>query len=158
MNLTFLLTVTVPFVLMVVIAFYLPLYRKRLMMQAGSKLVAFVKKSARLSYITSGIAFLVLILSLLIDFGRLNFVIPYCAVLGFYIALRESALLPVNGAYENVLINGSVILKYSDIISYEANEESNIIVITNQKGKQQLIFNDTNEALEVKKILKKKCK
>ena len=160
MNLNFILFVLIPFVLMLAITIGMPFYRIELMKKAGEKKLALVSKSARLSYITSAIAVILLILSILIDFGRMNFVIPYCAVLGFFVATRESTFLPVNGVYENLLIVGSEILLYKDILeipeSSNPPEATSLTIITKSHKQRQLTFNNTNETHEVLSVLREK--
>ena len=161
MNLNFILFVLIPCILMLITCIAFPIYRNNLMKTAGSKLVPLTKKSARLSYIASATAVVLLLLSVKIDFGRLNFIIPYCAVLGFIVTTKESTFLPVNGAYENLLIVGSIIVKYKDVVDFKSEgtseNPSNIITVTQTNRRpQQLIFNNTNEATEVLSVVKKK--
>ena len=161
MNPNFILFTIIPFLLMIIICIALPMYRINLMKTSGEKLVPLTQKSAKFSYIASAVAVILLFLSIMIDFGRLNFVIPYCAVLGFFVTTKESTFLPVNGVYENLLINGSIIIKYKDIVEIKAEESaenpSNVITVILNKGRpQQLIFNNSNEAHEVLSVLKEK--
>ena len=82
----------------------MPFKKNQLMKEAGEKTMSLAKKKSKLQLIAIPTAYVLLILSILVDFGKMNFVIPYVAVLGLYIAIRESTLLPVNGVYENLLI------------------------------------------------------
>lgn len=158
MNPNFILFTIIPFVLMLAISIGLPFYRIKVMNNSGEKLIPLVKKSARLSYITSVVAVILALLSVLIDFGKFDFVIPYCAVLGLFVATRESTFLPVNGVYEKLLVVGSDLLKYEDIVSLPSEEEAPhlanvIVVITKSRGKRQFTFDNANEAQEVLKVL-----
>lgn len=161
MNPNFILFTIIPFGLMLVISIGMPFYRIKIMKDSGEKLVPLAKKSARLSYITSVVAVILALLSVMIDFGKFEFVLPYCAVLGLFIAIRESTFLPVNGAYEKLLVVGSELLKYEDIISLPSDEEAPhlpnvIVVITKKRGKRQFVFDNQNEAAEVRSLLKTK--
>lgn len=159
MNLNFILFVLVPFILMLAISVALPFWRKKVMKEAGQKILTTVIKKSKLTLIAVPVAFILLFLSILIDFGKMNFVIPYCAVLGLFIALKESTLLPVNGVYENLIINGSIILKYKDIAGLSANTAAGPNVInatTKQKRSVQLVFDNPNETSEVLSTLQKK--
>lgn len=161
MSLKTILFAIIPFCLMIIISVGMPFYRMSVMNKAGNKVLALAKKNPFSSYFTTGIAFILLLLSVKFDFGRLNFVIPLCGVLGIFIATRESAFYPVNGIYENLMIVGSDILWYKDIDKILTEEESNhpdyIIMIKPKKGRnRQFIFDNANEALEVLKILKEK--
>lgn len=159
MNLNFILFVLVPFILMLAISVALPFWRKKVMKEAGQKILTTVIKKSKLTLIAVPVAFILLFLSILIDFGKMNFVIPYCAVLGLFIALKENTLLPVNGVYENLIINGSIILKYKDIAGLSANTAAGPNVInatTKQKRSVQLVFDNPNETSEVLSTLQKK--
>lgn len=161
MTLKTILFAIIPFCLMIIISVGMPFYRMNVMKKAGNKVLALAKKNPLTSYLTAGIAIILLLLTLKIDFGRLNFVIPLCGVLGIYISTRESAFYPVNGIYENLMIVGSDVFWYKDIDKILTEEESNhpdyIIMIKPKKGRnRQFIFNNSNEALEVLKILKEK--
>ena len=158
MNLNFILFVLIPFVLMLAVSVGLPLWKNKIMKEAGQKILTTVIKKSKLTLIAVPVAFLLLFLSVLIDFGKMNFVIPYCAVLGLFIAVKESTLLPVNGLYENLIINGSIIIKYKDVANFSPNTASAnaITVTTKQKHQITLIFDNPNEASEVLSALKKK--
>ncbi len=166
MNLNFILFVLIPFILMVVISIGMPFYKLKIMKGAGEKLLPLAKKSTKLSFIASAVAIVLMFLSLMFDFGRMNFIIPYCAVLGLFIAVRESTFIPVNGVYENLLIVGSDILYYDDILSLPldqlpAEEKARypdyvLLVVTKKKGKRQLTFSNANEVNEVLSVLKKR--
>ena len=124
MSLSTIIFAIVPFSLMFVIAVGMPFYRLSLMKKAGEKLVPLTKKSTILSYFSSGIAVVLMLLSVRVDFGRLNFVIPCCAVIGLFLTIRESTLYPVNGVYENLMIVGSDILFYKDMIGIMTEEDT----------------------------------
>ena len=159
MNLNFILFVLIPFILMLAASVGLPIWKNQIMKNTGEKIVTTVIKKSKLTLIAIPVAFILLFLSILIDFGKMNFVIPYCAVLGLFISLKESTLLPVNGVYENMIINGSTIIKYQDIASVAPNTAAGpsvITVTTHQKRQVQLIFENPNEASEVLTVLKKK--
>lgn len=144
---------------MLAISVALPFWRKKVMKEAGQKILTTVIKKSKLTLIAVPVAFILLFLSILIDFGKMNFVIPYCAVLGLFIALKENTLLPVNGVYENLIINGSIILKYKDIAGLSANTAAGPNVInatTKQKRSVQLVFDNPNETSEVLSTLQKK--
>ena len=165
MNPNFILFTIIPFILMFAIAVGMPFYRLSILQKAGEKKLSLVKKSARLSYVTSAVAVVVMLLSIMFDFGRLNFIIPYCSVLGLFVSIRESNFLPVNGVYEKLLITGSDILFYDDIISLPLEElpqeekarypDNVLVVVTKKRGKRQLTFDNANELAEVLSLLKK---
>lgn len=159
MNLNFILFVLIPFILMLATSVGLPIWKNQIMKNTGEKIVTTVIKKSKLTLIAIPVAFILLFLSMLIDFGKMNFVIPYCAVLGLFISLKESTLLPVNGVYENMIINGSTIIRYEDISSITPNSAAGsnaITVTTHQKRQVQLIFDNPNEVSEVLTVLKKK--
>ena len=158
MNPNFILFTIIPFVLMLAISVGMPFYRIKIMKDSGEKLVPLAKKSAKLSYITSAVAVILALLSVLIDFGKFDFVIPYCAVLGLFVAVRESTFLPVNGAYETLMVVGSLLIKYQDIETIPQEADTNVLVISNKKNQKiQLVFDNQNEAAEVLSLLKTKC-
>ena len=159
MRLDFIFFVIVPFVLMALICVGMPFWKNQLMKEAGEKIMALAKKKSKLQLIAIPTAYVLLILSILVDFGKMNFVIPYCAVLGLFIAIKESTLLPVNGVYEKLIINGSEIIRYTEITSIPEPDDTvadNVVKITTKQGPRQLIFDNSNEAQEVRKILKTK--
>ena len=159
MNLNLIFFAIVPFVLMAIICVGMPFWKVRLMKEAGEKILPLAKKKSKLQYIAIPTAYVLLILSILVDFGKLNFVIPYCAVMGLFIAIKESTLLPVNGVYENLLINGSEVIRFKEITSLPDStdtQQPNVLKITVKHGTRTLIFDNSNEALEVLSELKKK--
>ena len=159
MNLNFILFILIPFILMLTVSVGLPIWKNKIMKEAGQKILTTVIKKSKLTLIAVPVAFILLFLSILIDFGKMNFVIPYCAVLGLFITVKESTLLPVNGLYENLIINSSIIIKYKDIASFAINESigQNVIsVTTHQHRTIQLVFDNPNETSEVLSALKKK--
>ena len=158
MNPNFIIFTIIPFLLMAISIFAFPIYRIKLMNTAGEKLVPLTKKYPWLSYVTSAVAVILTLLAVKFDFGKLNFVVPYCAVLGLIVATRESTFLPVNGVYENLMVVGSEILKYEDIISFAAESESSqpdyvLVIKTKNRGTRQFIFNNSNEAAEARKVI-----
>ena len=159
MNLNFILFVLIPFILMVIISVSMPFYRIKVMKESGEKIVTLTEKKVKLSYIASIAAFILLFLSALIDFGKLNFVIPYCAVLATFISTKESTFLPVNGVYENLLVNGSDVIRYQDIVEIPEPDGAlpdNVIKITTNRGPRQFTFDNANEAHEVIKALRER--
>ena len=158
MNLNFILFVLIPFVLMLAVSVGLPLWKNKIMKEAGQKILTTVTRKSKLTLISVPLAFLLLFLSVFFDFGKMNFVVPYCAVLGLFAAVKESTLLPVNGLYENLIINGSIIIKYKDVANFSPNTASAnaITVTTKQKHQVTLIFDNPNEASEVLSAFKKK--
>jgi hypothetical protein len=159
MKLDFIFFAIIPFVLMAIICVGMPFWKNQLMKEAGEKTMALAKKKSKLQLIAIPTAYVLLILSILVDFGRMNFVIPYCAVLGLFIAIKESTLLPVNGVYEKLIINGSEIIRFAEITSVsepDSTTADNVVKITTKHGPRQLIFDNSNEALEVRKLLKAK--
>ena len=103
-------------------------------------------------------AYVLLILSIMFDFGKMSFVIPYCAVLGLFITIKESTLLPVNGVYENLIISGTDIIKMKDLTGVETPDTSitqNTLKITTKHGPRTLTFDNSNEVTEVLSALKK---
>lgn len=162
MSLKVIIFAIIPCALMVIISVGMPFYKIKVMKEAGDKLLTLAKKNPFSAYFTSGIAYVLLLLTIKIDFGRLNFVIPMCGVLGIFIATRESTFYPVNGIYENLMIVGSDIFWYKDIDRILTEEESThpdyVIMIKPKQGRnRQFIFDNANEAQEVLSILKKKC-
>ena len=158
MNLNFILFVLIPFVLMLAVSVGLPLWKNKIIKEAGQKILTTVTRKSKLTLISVPLAFLLLFLSTFFDFGKMNFVVPYCAVLGLFAAVKESTLLPVNGLYENLIINGSTIIKYEDIASLAPNSaaQNTITITTRQKRQLQLVFDNPNETSEVLSALKKK--
>ena len=151
--------VIIPAVLMLAISVILPFWRNKILNQAGEKILPLVRKKSKLSIIALPVAYVLLPLSILIDFGKMNFVIPYCAVLGLYIVLKEGSLLPVNGVYENLIICGSDIIKMEDLTGIEKPDTSitqNTLKITTTHGLRTLTFDNSNEVNEVLSALKKK--
>ena len=159
MKIDLLFFIIIPFVLMAAISVGFPFYRVHVLKDAGEKILPLTKKSTKLSYIASAIALILMFLSIMMDFGKLNFVIPYCAVLGLFIAIKESTFIPVNAVYEKLIINGSDIIRFSDITSVVEKDDSayaSLIKINTKHGQRQLIFNNSNEADEVRKLLNSK--
>ena len=158
MNLNFFFFVLIPFILMLAVSVCLPIWKNKIMKEAGPKILTTVIKKSKLTLVAVPVAFILLFLSVLIDFGKMNFVIPYCAVLGLFIAIKESTLLPVNGLYETMIINGSTIIKYEDISSLAPNSaaQNTITITTRQKRQLQLVFDNPNETSEVLSALRKK--
>ena len=110
MNLNLILFVILPFVLMLCICIGMPVYRKKLIKEAGEKLLSLAKKSTILSYFSAGIAVFLMFLSVKVNFGRFNFVIPYCAVLGLFLTLHSS--------YINIMIIIHIILLLKHVGTY----------------------------------------
>ena len=161
MNYNAIFFVIIPFVLMMAITVGMPFYKVNILKKAGNKLVPLVTKNSKwLNFGTWITIYLVLILSFLVDFGKLNFVIPYCAVIGLFITSKETSFRPVNGLYEKILIVGSDILSFDDIISLPSDEEAShadnvLVVITKKNGKRLFTFDNANEVSEVKQTLQK---
>ena len=159
MNLNVIFFAIIPFVLMGIICVGMPFWKIKLMKEAGEKTMSLAKKKSKLQFIAIPTAYILLILSILVDFGKLNFVIPYCAVMGLFIAIKESTLLPVNGVYENLLINGSEVIRFKDITNIpesDPNQQANVLKIITTRGPRNLIFDNSNEASEVLSLLKEK--
>ena len=73
-----------------------------------------------------------------------------------FIALKESTLLPVNGVYENMIINGSEIIRFSELTAvFEADGSTpdNVVKLSTKHGPRQLQLDNSNEAKEVRSIL-----
>ena len=156
MKFDFIAFAIIPFVLMAAICVGMPFKKNQLMKEAGEKTMSLAKKKSKLQLIAIPTAYVLLILSILIDFGKMNFVIPYVAVLGLYIAIRESTLLPVNGVYEKFIINGSEIIRFTEITAVpqaDGTTADNVVKIVTKHGPRQLVFDNSNEAEEVRKIL-----
>lgn len=156
MRLDFIFFAIIPFVLMAITCVGMPFWKNHLMKEAGQKIMALAKKKSKLLLIAIPTAYVLLVLSIAVDFGKMNFVIPYCAVLGLFIAIKESTLLPVNGVYEKLIINGSEIIRFSEITKvHEADGSTaeNVVSITTKHGPRQLIFDNSNEAQEVRKLI-----
>lgn len=149
------LILAVPFTLMLIISVGFPFYCKSVMNHAGEKKLPLARKKQIISHWVAPIAsYILVILPFFINMGRFGMIIPYCGVLGLYIVIKESTFSPLSGVYENIIINGSTLLKISDIQSIEDTAQDNVLVaITKRKARIQLVFDNSNEALEVKKIL-----
>ena len=161
MNVNLIFFAIVPFILMCLISIGMPFWRIRLMKEAGDKLLTFVRKPVKLQFFAIPAAYLLLILSNLIDFGKLSFVIPYCAVLALFITIKESTLLPVNGLYEKLLINSTDVIKLENItglLESDAGTPTNVLKINTKQGTRSLTFDNSNEVEEVRKILNERIK
>ncbi len=168
MNYNAIFFLIIPFLLMASISVGMPFYRVKVLKEAGQLLIPLVRSGKARSIITYALAYILLILSILVDFGKMNFVLPYCAVLGLFICTKDGSFRTVNGAYENLLINGTDIIRYKDIASfpmddYTAEERShypdNLLIIITKKGvKRQLTFQNSNEIAEVLPVIKKQLK
>lgn len=156
MRLDFIFFAIIPFVLMAIICVGMPFWKNHLMKEAGQKIMALAKKKSKLLLIAIPTAYVLLVLSIAVDFGKMNFVIPYCAVLGLFIAIKESTLLPVNGVYEKLIINGSEIIRFSEltaVLEAEGSVPENVVKLSTKHGPRQLIFDNSNEAQEVRKLI-----
>lgn len=156
MKLDFIFFAIIPFILMAIICVGMPFWKNHLMKEAGEKKLSFAKRKSKLLFIAIPTAYILLVLSIAVDFGKMNFVIPYCAVLGLFIALKESTLLPVNGVYENMIINGSEIIRFSELTAvFEADGSApeNVVKLSTKHGPRQLLLDNSNEAKEVRSIL-----
>lgn len=156
MKLDFIFFAIIPFILMAIICVGMPFWKNQLMKEAGEKTLSLAKKKSKLQYIAIPTAYVLLILSILVDFGKMNFVIPYCAVLGLFVAIKESTLLPVNGVYENMMINGSDVIRFSEltaVLEPDAGTADNVVKISTKHGPRQLLLDNSNEAQEVRKLL-----
>ena len=159
MQLKFIFFAIVPGVLMLAISVIMPFWKNKLMTKTGEIIVPLAKRKSKIQMIAIPTAYLLLILSIMFDFGKFSFVIPYCAVLGLFITIKESTLLPVNGVYENLIISGTDIIKMQDITGVQNPEESlhkNSLPITTTHGPRTLIFDNSNELTEVLSTLKEK--
>ena len=144
---------------MLAISVIMPFWKNKLMTKTGQIIVPLAKRKSKLQLIAIPTAYVLLILSILFDFGKMSFVIPYCAVLGLFITIKESTLLPVNGVYENLIISGTDIIKIQDITGVEDpanNPQQNTLKITTTHGPRTLTLDNSNELLEVLSVLKKK--
>ncbi len=144
---------------MLAISVIMPFWKNKLMTKTGQIIVPLTKRKSKLQLIAIPTAYVLLILSILFDFGKMSFVIPYCAVLGLFITIKESTLLPVNGVYENLIISGTDIIKITDITGIENPETSitqNTLKIQTNHGSRTLTFDNSNEVNEVLSVLKKK--
>lgn len=144
---------------MLAISVIMPFWKNKLMTKTGQIIVPLTKRKSKLQLIAIPTAYVLLILSILFDFGKMSFVIPYCAVLGLFITIKESTLLPVNGVYENLIISGTDIIKITDITGIETPDTSitqNTLKIQTNHGSRTLTFDNSNEVNEVFSALKKK--
>lgn len=144
---------------MLAISVIMPFWKNKLMTRTGQIIVPLAKRKSKLQLIAIPTAYVLLILSILFDFGKMSFVIPYCAVLGLFITIKESTLLPVNGVYENLIISGTDIIKITDITGIETPDTSitqNTLKIQTNHGSRTLTFDNSNEVNEVLSALKKK--
>ena len=158
MPLTQIFFLYVPLALMLLITVGMPFWKVQLMKKAGNKVMGLVKKRSIINWIAAILCYLLVILVVAFDFGRFNFVFPYCAVLGLYITTRESTLKPINGLYENLLISGTDVLYLDDIIKIEdtSNQPDYVMtVITKNRGKRNITFDNSNELNEVRSLIKK---
>lgn len=159
MQLKFIFFAIIPGALMLAISVIMPFWKNKLMTRTGQIIVPLAKRKSKLQLIAIPTAYVLLILSILFDFGKMSFVIPYCAVLGLFITIKESTLLPVNGVYENLIISGTDIIKITDITGIETPDTSitqNTLKIQTNHGSRTLTFDNSNEVNEVLSALKKK--
>ena len=159
MQLKFIFFAIVPGLLMLAISVIMPFWKNKLMTKTGEIIVPLAKRKSKLQMIAIPTAYVLLILSIMFDFGKLSFVIPYCAVLGLFITIKESTLLPVNGVYENLIISGTDIIKMQEVTGVQNPEENihqNSLQITTTHGPRTLTFDNSNEVTEVLSALKKK--
>ena len=159
MKLNFIFFAIIPALLMLAISVIMPFWKNKLMTKTGEILVPLAKRKSKLQMIAIPTAYVLLILSIMFDFGKMSFVIPYCAVLGLFITIKESTLLPVNGVYENLIISGTDIIKIEDITAIPESPEtaqSKALKIQTTHGPRNLIFDNSNEATEVISALKEK--
>ena len=159
MKLKFIFFAIIPGLLMLAISVIMPFWKNKLMTKTGEILVPLAKRKSKLQMIAIPTAYVLLILSIMFDFGKMSFVIPYCAVLGLFITIKESTLLPVNGVYENLIISGTDIIKIEDITAIPESPETaqnKAIKIQTKHGPRNLIFDNSNETIEVISVLKEK--
>ncbi len=143
---------------MLAISVIMPFWKNKLMTKTGEIIVPLAKRKSKLQMIAIPTAYVLLILSIMFDFGKMSFVIPYCAVLGLFITIKESTLLPVNGVYEKLIISGTDIIKMEDLTGVENPDTSitqNTLKITTKHGPRTLTFDNSNEVTEVLSALKK---
>lgn len=159
MPLTQIFFLYVPLALMLIISVGMPFWKVHLVKKAGNKVMSLVRKRSIINWAAAILCYLLVILVVAFDFGRFNFVFPYCAVLGLYITTRENTLKPINGLYENLLISGTDVLYLDDIISIEENNQNQpdyvMTVVTKNRGKRNITFDNANELKEVCTLIKK---
>ena len=158
MPLTQIFFLYVPLALMLIISVGMPFWKVQLVKKAGNKVMSLVRKRSIINWAAAILCYLLVILVVAFDFGRFNFVFPYCAVLGLYITTRENTLKPINGLYENLLISGTDVLYLDDIIKIEdtPNQPDYVMtVITKNRGKRNITFDNANELKEVRFLIKK---
>ena len=159
MPLTQIFFLYVPLALMLIISVGMPFWKVQLVKKAGNKVMSLVRKRSIINWAAAILCYLLVILVVAFDFGRFNFVFPYCAVLGLYITTRENTLKPINGLYEKVLISGTDVLYLDDIISIEENNQNQpdyiMTVVTKKGGKRNITFDNANELKEVRTLIKK---
>lgn len=159
MQLKFIFFAVIPGLLMLAISVIMPFWKNKLMTKTGEIIVPLAKRKSKLQMIAIPTAYVLLILSIMFDFGKMSFVIPYCAVLGLFITIKESTLLPVNGVYEKLIISGTDIIKMEDLTRVEKPDTSitqNTLKIQTTHGSRTLTFDNSNEVTEVLSALKKK--
>ncbi|MBP5519949.1 MAG: hypothetical protein J6X84_05170 [Treponema sp.] len=166
MNFKLIFFFIVPLCLMLLISFGLPFYKKNIIKKAGNLIVPLVKKGKAQTVGAYIFAYCLLAVSVFFDFGKLNFVIPFCAIFGLFICAKEGVFRSVNGAYENLLISGTEIVFYDEIVNLPLEElsieekenypENVIIIATKKRGKKQLILNNADEVLKVAAVVKEK--
>ena len=159
MPLTQIFFLYVPLALMLIISVGMPFWKVQLVKKAGNKVMSLVRKRSIINWAAAILCYLLVILVVAFDFGRFNFVFPYCAVLGLYITTRENTLKPINGLYEKVLISGTDVLYLDDIIKIEENNQNQpdyiMTVITKKGSKRNITFDNANELKEVRTLIKK---
>ena len=155
-NTSFVIFLIVPTILMFIISVGMPFYCAHVMKNAGARLLVLVHKKQVISKIVAPVlSYLLVVLPYFIPMGKFGRIIPLCGVAGLFIVLKETTFVPKSGVYENILINGSIILKYKDIEKLpEAANENILLITTKTHHNVQLVFDNSNEADEVLSKLK----
>lgn len=156
MKTDFIIFIIVPTILMFIISVGMPFYCYSIMKKSGEKLMTLVRKKQIVSHIVAPVlSYLLVLLPYFIDMGKFGRIIPFCGVAGLFIVLKETNLSSKNGVYENLLINGSTVLHYSDIETLpEESAENSFVIVTKKHHTIQLVFDNANEAGEVLAKLK----
>ncbi len=146
---------------MLIISVGMPFYKLHLLKMAGEKVLSLVKKRNIITYGAAVTSYALLILSVAVDFERFNFVFPYCAVLALYITTREGTLKPINGVYKNLMIVGTEVVRFDDIESIAPQDPNQpdyvMTVVTKNRGKRNITFDNANELKEVEQIIISRC-
>ncbi len=135
----------------------IPIRRRRLLSTAGALLMPLSAKASKKWVVIAVVAFLILLVVPLRNFGLLlNAIILAAAVLGAEIAAREASGCGHAGIYENVLISGTSAIFWKDIaalptLAYEDDpdttqvDKTTLRVLLEDGSEQLVLFADEEE-------------